>query len=86
MADLQIATPIPLTAVIRNALLNALAYTEGHQAKAAGLLGISPRRLDYKMQQCGIPRAKTGQPPPPTPRERALAKLTAEDRRALELE
>ena len=35
----------PLAAVVRAALLNALAYTDGDQSRAARYLGISPRKL-----------------------------------------
>lgn len=48
--------PVALREVIRSALLNALAYAEGHQANAARLLGISPRMMDYQMQRYDIPR------------------------------
>jgi Bacterial regulatory protein, Fis family len=52
---LAVPRPIVLDTVIRDALLNALAFTEGAQASAAGLLGISPRKMGYQMIAHGIP-------------------------------
>lgn len=49
--------PEPLDDVIRGALLNALAFTDGNQSRAGKLLGISGRTMDYQMQRLGIPRA-----------------------------
>jgi transcriptional regulator with GAF, ATPase, and Fis domain len=46
----EVPTPIPLKTVIRNAILNALAYTDGHQANAAKCLAISPRQMNYQVQ------------------------------------
>jgi hypothetical protein len=54
-----VPAPIPLDTVIRNALLNALAFTDGAQAPAAGLLGISPRKMAYQMLTHSIPVATT---------------------------
>ena len=50
----DVPRPIPLADVERNAILNALAYTHGHQRQAAALLGISPRVLHYKLKTIGI--------------------------------
>lgn len=86
MATLEISKPIPLATVVRNTLLNALAYTEGNQTKAAAHLGISSRVMHYAMARNGIPTAKTSRVRPATLRERALAKLTMIDRKALGLE
>lgn len=41
----------------RKLIVEALQTTWHHQAKAARLLGVSPRVLNYKMKQHGIPRA-----------------------------
>lgn len=57
---LSFASIIPLQRLIRTALLNALAVTEGDQRHAAQLLGISDRVMNYQMQKYGIPRARTG--------------------------
>lgn len=51
-----IERPVFLELVIRNAILNALAWTNGNQAEAAGLLGISSRSINFKMRAYGIPR------------------------------
>lgn len=45
----EVQRPIPLKTVERNALLNALAYTDGNQAHAAKLLGLTPRTMHYKI-------------------------------------
>jgi DNA-binding NtrC family response regulator len=50
--------PIPLREVIRNAFLNALAYTDGDQSQAAKLLGVSPRMMHYNLMAYGIPTTK----------------------------
>lgn len=55
----EVPRPIPLRTVVRNALLNALAYTEGNQQQAAAWLGISPRVLCYQLHHRGIPSART---------------------------
>ena len=47
--------PVPLARVVRGALLNALAYTDGHQGHAAALLEITPRQLGYQLRGHGIP-------------------------------
>lgn len=86
--DLPIVKPILLQTVIRNAILNALAYTDGRQDRAGALLGIGGSTVNWLMQRHHIPRPKDGRHgvAQPTPRDRALAKLTAADRRALGLE
>jgi len=53
----MIYEPEPLQDVIRNALLNALAFTDGNQKQAAKLLGLSERVLCYQLQLHGIPGA-----------------------------
>lgn len=53
-----VPVPIPLREVIRSALLNALAYTEGDQRRAALLLGVSPRMMHYNLVTYNIPTAK----------------------------
>ncbi len=55
-----VPTPLPLRQVIRGALLNALAFTGGHQRQAAHALGIAPRKLWYMLDTYDIPRASTG--------------------------
>lgn len=55
-----VPAPVPLRVVIRNALLNALAFTDGDQARAARLLDVSPRVLNYHLVTYGIPTAKNG--------------------------
>lgn len=54
--------PEPLRTLIRGALLNALAYTDGRQKQAAEILGVSPRAIVDIMRSYGVPTAK-GQPP-----------------------
>lgn len=49
--------PIPMYQVVRNALLNAMAYTDGHQKKAGDLLGLTPRQMTYTLQIYDIPTA-----------------------------
>lgn len=56
---LEVPKPISLRTVIRNAILNALAYTDGHQQQAASWLGISARVLCYHLKHRGIPSADT---------------------------
>ena len=51
-----VPVPVPLHRVIRSALLNALAYTAGHQVKAAALLEISPRMMNHQMVTHQSPR------------------------------
>jgi Bacterial regulatory protein, Fis family len=52
----QVPKPLTFYAHVRAALLNALAYTGGDQHRAAGLLGITDRVMNYKMAQFDIPR------------------------------
>lgn len=47
--------PVPLTRVIRSALLNALAFTNGHQGQAAQLLELTPRQMSYQLRINAIP-------------------------------
>ena len=47
--------PRPLREVEREEILRALAYTRGHQGRAAGLLGISRKALWEKRRRLGIP-------------------------------
>jgi DNA-binding NtrC family response regulator len=49
------AQPRPLSAVERDQILAALAYTRGHQGRAATLLGISRKSLWEKRRRYGIP-------------------------------
>ena len=49
------ARPKPLEEVEREEILKALAYTRGHQGKAADLLGISRKTLWEKRTRYGIP-------------------------------
>jgi transcriptional regulator with GAF, ATPase, and Fis domain len=53
-AWLAVPTPVALQTVIRDALLNALAFTDGDQHTAAGWLMISPRKMAYQMRRHGI--------------------------------
>ncbi len=77
---IEVPTPQPLPvavrgtkavvrATIRSALLNALAFTNGHQAQAAQLLGISTRTLTYKLRTYGIPLAHAGEGRQPSGRK-----------------
>ncbi|MFL6201427.1 MAG: sigma 54-interacting transcriptional regulator [Thermoanaerobaculia bacterium] len=47
--------PRPLLEVEKEMIRNALAYTRGHQGRAAGLLGISRKALWEKRKRYGIP-------------------------------
>jgi DNA-binding NtrC family response regulator len=47
--------PRPLVAVEREHIVSALAYTRGHQSRAAALLGISRKALWEKRRRHGIP-------------------------------
>jgi transcriptional regulator with GAF, ATPase, and Fis domain len=47
--------PVRLERVVRGAILNALAFTNGHQGEAAALLGLSPRQMSYQVRQYRIP-------------------------------
>ena len=49
------ARPRPLLEVEKEQIRNALAYTRGHQGRAAGLLGISRKALWEKRRRYGIP-------------------------------
>ncbi len=49
------ARPRPLEEVEREEIARALAYTRGHQGKAAALLGISRKTLWDKRKRYGIP-------------------------------
>jgi DNA-binding NtrC family response regulator len=49
------ARPRPLVEVEKEQIRNALAYTRGHQGRAAGLLGISRKALWEKRRRYGIP-------------------------------
>ena len=51
----QAARPRPLAEVEREEIVKALAYTRGHQGKAAALLGISRKALWEKRKRFGIP-------------------------------
>lgn len=48
--------PIEMKIVIRNSILNALAYTDGNQKEAGKLLGLSERVMNYHMKIHYIPR------------------------------
>ncbi|MFP5287298.1 MAG: sigma 54-interacting transcriptional regulator, partial [Thermoanaerobaculia bacterium] len=54
-ADLQEGRPRPLLEVEKEQIRNALAYTRGHQGRAAELLGISRKALWEKRRRYGIP-------------------------------
>lgn len=54
--------PVPLTTVVRGALLNALAYTNGHQGEAAQLLGLSARQMSYQLRLHHVPGSGRGRP------------------------
>jgi len=54
-AQLGAARPRPLAELEREELQKALAYTRGHQGKAAALLGISRKALWEKRRRFGIP-------------------------------
>jgi len=51
----QEARPRPLLEVEKEQIRNALAYTRGHQGRAAELLGISRKALWEKRKRYGIP-------------------------------
>jgi two-component system, NtrC family, response regulator AtoC len=53
--DASAARPRPLVEVEREQILRALAYTRGHQGRAASLLGISRKSLWEKRRRYGIP-------------------------------
>ena len=54
-ADLEEGRPRPLLDVEKEQIRNALAYTRGHQGRAAELLGISRKALWEKRRRYGIP-------------------------------
>ena len=54
-AGLLEARPRPLLEVEKEQIRNALAYTRGHQGRAAELLGISRKALWEKRRRYGIP-------------------------------
>ena len=54
-AGLLETRPRPLIEVEKEQIRNALAYTRGHQGKAADLLGISRKALWEKRRRYGIP-------------------------------
>lgn len=56
----DVEKPKPLAIVMRAALLNALAYTNGHQREASRLLGLTPRQMGYHMVRAGIPTSQGG--------------------------
>lgn len=56
--------PTPLRLVVRAALLNALAYTDGHQGQAADLLDLSIRQFGYALRSHGIPGHAIGRKQP----------------------
>jgi len=71
---LPVPKPAPLRQVIRSALLNALAYTDGNQHEAARWLGMTDRQLCYALKTYGIPGARpraatpsAAAAPPPRP-------------------
>src|SRR4051812_30122849 len=51
---IPVPKPAALRLVIRGALLNALAYTDGHQGEAGALLGLSARAMSYAVNTYGI--------------------------------
>jgi len=55
---ISVPIPIKLDIVIRNAILNALAYHNGNQYLAGVSLGLSDRVINYKMKIYGIPRSR----------------------------
>ena len=64
---LPVPKPVPLRWVIRAALLNALAYTDGNQRQAAAALEITERVCNYALAREGLlagrqkrPRRQTG--------------------------
>jgi regulatory Fis family protein len=52
---IPVPKPLPLRQTVRDALLNALAYTGGLQTEAARLLGISPKTLCFQLVNYDIP-------------------------------
>lgn len=66
-----------LRALERAAMQAALAETNGNQAEASKLLGITKRVMDYKMKTRGLPR--------PIADRRRNARLAADERANLDL-
>lgn len=68
-----VPVPVPLDLVIRSAMLNALAYTDGTQYKAAKLLGVTYRVFMTMMRKHHIPTAalsdKGGRPKRRSPQD-----------------
>ncbi len=54
-AGAESARPLPLAEVEEREIRRALAYTKGHQGKAAALLGISRKALWEKRKRLGVP-------------------------------
>jgi transcriptional regulator of acetoin/glycerol metabolism len=54
-SDAEEPRPRPLVEVERAEILRALAYTRGHQGRAAELLGISRKGLWEKRRRHGLP-------------------------------
>jgi hypothetical protein len=54
---LAVPRPVPLHEVVRSALLNALAYTDGSYREAARWLRMSERQFNYACETHGVPRA-----------------------------
>jgi DNA-binding NtrC family response regulator len=46
--------PRQMADIEREAILGALAYTQGHRAKAANVLGIGLRTLQRKLKEYGV--------------------------------
>ncbi len=69
--------PLPLRRAIRGLLLNAMAWADGHQAKAAAVLEVSARKLSYDLMVYDIPSATAGQPSrPKAPKGQAQPRLS----------
>jgi transcriptional regulator with GAF, ATPase, and Fis domain len=60
---LPVPTPETLHLVIRGALLNALAFTNGNQAQAARLLGLTKDVMARLMRGHQIPRPRPNNAP-----------------------
>lgn len=78
---LPVPRPTALRLVVRGALLNALAYTDGHQGEAARWLDMTPRQLSYQLRLHGIPGNGQGRAARPRVR-RSRARLRVVPRRA----
>jgi len=57
----EVPRPIPFYRAVRGLLLNALAFTDGNQIRAAAALDISARQFNDMMRTHAIPRAKAPQ-------------------------